>query len=87
MRLEAALVLESTGTEGFSGASCKAHLIFSALVAFLCTLHFVICIDLDFHIEFVSCVPGQMSWDSVLNFSNLFGQPGTDFPGGLPLAR
>lgn len=29
---------------------------------------------------FVSGVPGQISWDSVLNISTLTNQPGADFP-------
>ena len=49
-------------------------------------LLFVICIDLDFHIEFFSGVPGKISWVSIFSFSYLSGQPGIDFPGGVPLA-
>lgn len=49
-------------------------------------LLFVICLDLDFHIEFFSGVPGKISWASIFSISNLSGQPGIDFHGGLPLA-
>ena len=40
---------------------------------------FVLCLDLDFHIEFFSGVPGKISWASIFSFSNLSGQPGVDF--------
>lgn len=35
---------------------------------------------------FVSGVPGQISWDSVLNVSNLTNPPGVDFPEEVGLA-
>lgn len=81
-------VLENTsirpfGTEGCSGAACKASLVFSALVYVVSG--FVVCpilghcVDLGVHVEFAASRPGQISLDSVLGFSNPTGQPGTDF--------